>query len=98
MVNAKRYKRQARTFTQPCQCSGTETRVAQVCKHQVLRKCGAFLVWSFVLIDALNPILARPKLLQRTGNVLKFSEHTSELLELVFALSSPSSRGHILSM
>ena len=50
VVNAKRYKRQARTFTQPCQCSGTETRVALVCKHQVLRKCGAFLVWSFVLI------------------------------------------------
>ena len=27
-----------------------ETRVTQVCKHHVLQKCGAFLVWSFVLI------------------------------------------------
>lgn len=36
---------------QPCQCSCTEMRVAQVCKHQVLQKCAsAFLVWSFVLI------------------------------------------------
>ena len=51
----------------------------------------------FLSIEALNLIVARPKLLQRTGNVLKFSELTSELLELVFALSSPSSRGHILS-
>ena len=36
---------------QPCQCSCTEMRVAQVCKHQVLQKCAsAFLVWSFVFI------------------------------------------------
>ena len=50
MVNSKRYKRQVRKFTQPCQCSCTETRVAQVCKHQVLQKCAAFLVWTLVLI------------------------------------------------
>ena len=43
----------------------------------------------FLPIEALNPIVARPKLLQRTGNVLKFSELTSELLELAGSLCLP---------
>ena len=42
------------------------------CGSVVHSLCGAL----FLSIEALNPIVARPKLLQRTGNVLKFSELT----------------------
>ena len=74
-------------------------RVTQVNKHQVLRSVVHFLFGAlFLSIGALNPIVVWPKLLQCTGNVLKFSKLTSELLELVFEFSSSSSRGHILSM